>query len=82
MRTIEVFVVLGDDGKCEVATDETIAIERWTSEFEEGTCRIVRVNLTMSDPHYPDDDDDSATNKAVEVMIPDDAGRIVDVAAD
>jgi hypothetical protein len=83
MPTIEVWVVLGEDSNCEVATDETIAIERWKDEFGgdyEGKtpCRVVKLNVTLSDPR----DDDEETDKAVDVVVPDDAGRIVEVEED
>ena len=84
MPTIEVWVVLGEDGSCEVATDEDTALERLidgSSEDLAGTvCRVVKLNVTMADPRYPDDDD--KTDKAVDVAVPDDAGRIVEVESE
>jgi hypothetical protein len=85
MPTIEVWVVLGADSNCEVATDEINAIQRWRDEFGgdyegETPCRVVKLNVTLSDPRYSDDDDE--TDKAVDVVVPDDAGRIVEVEED
>lgn len=81
MPTIEVWVVLGEDGGYEVATNEDAAIERLqegSGEDLTGTaCRVVRLNVTISEPRYRDDDDE--TDKAVDVTVPDDAGRIVDL---
>jgi hypothetical protein len=81
MPKIEVWVVLGEDGSYEVATDEATAIERLkdgSSEDLAGTaCRVVQLNVEMSEPRYPDDDDE--TDKMVEVAVPDDAGHIVEL---
>jgi hypothetical protein len=81
MPTVEVWVVLGEDGSCEVATDEDTALERLkygSGDDLVGTaCRVVRLNVTMSEPRYSDDDDE--TDKAVDVRVPDDAGRIVEI---
>ena len=81
MPAIEVWVVLGEDGSCEVATDEDTAIGRLhngSSEDLAGTaCRVVKLNVTMSEPRYRDHDDE--TDKPIDVMVPDDAGRIVEL---
>ena len=81
MPTVGVWVVLGEDGSCEVATDEDTALERLKDGSGDdlvGTaCRVVRLNVTMSEPRYRDDDDE--TDKAVDVPVPDDAGRIVEI---
>jgi len=81
MQTIEVWVALGEDGNHEVATDEQTALDRLVDASDEdlsGTaCRLVRLNVTMADPHAADDDDQ--TDKIVDVAVPDDAGRVVDV---
>ena len=81
MPTVEVWVVLGEDESCEVATDDDTAIENLkdgSGEDLAGTaCRVVKLNVTMSEPRYRDDDDE--TDKAVDVTIPDDAGRIVEL---
>ena len=81
MPTIEVWVVLGEDGRYEAATDEDTAIERLqdgSGEDLAGTaCRVVKLNVRMSEPPYRDDDDE--TDKAVDVTVPDDAGRIVEL---
>jgi hypothetical protein len=81
MPTVEVWVVLGEDGSCEAATDEETALERLedgASEDLAGTvCRVIKLNVTMSEPRYGDDD--AETNNAVDVEVPDDAGRIVEL---
>jgi hypothetical protein len=81
MPTVEVWVVLSEDGSCEVATDEDTALQRLKDGSDAdlgGTiCRVVRLNVTMSEPHYPDDEDE--TDEAVEVPVPDGAGRIVEI---
>jgi hypothetical protein len=83
MPIIEVWVVLGEDGDCEVATDEYTARERLMDGSDEnltGTaCRVVKLNVTMSEPRYRDDDDGDETDKAVNVTIPDDVGRVVEL---
>jgi hypothetical protein len=80
MPTIEVWVVLGEDGGCEVATDEDTAKERLRDGSDEDlagtTCRVVKLNVTMSEPGYCDNDDEA--DKPVDVMVPDDAGRIAE----
>ena len=43
---------MDESGDCEVATDETIAIDRWNDEFGENfsgeaVCRIVKLNVTI-----------------------------------
>lgn len=81
MPTIEVWIALGEDGGFEVATDEDTAIERLQDGSGEDlagtTCRVVRLNVTLSEPRYRDDDDDA--DKPVHVSVPDDAGRIVEL---
>lgn len=81
MPTIEVWVALSEDGGYEVATDEDIALDRLKNGSAEDlggmACRIVRLNVTMSEPCYRDDNDE--TDKAVDVTIPDDAGRIAEL---
>jgi hypothetical protein len=43
-------------------------------------CRVVKLNVVMSLPHERDDDDDGEeTDKPVDVMVPDDTGRNVEV---
>jgi hypothetical protein len=78
MPTIEVWVALGEDDSYEVATDKYTAIERLEEEGSgdelAGTiCRVVKLNITMSEPH----DDDGGADRAVDVVVPDDAGHIV-----
>jgi hypothetical protein len=71
---------MSENGDCEVATDEDTAIDRLKDAGEDLTgtaCRVVKINVAMSEPRYRDDDDE--TDKAVDVTIPDEAGRIVEV---
>ena len=79
MPVVEVWVALGENGG--VATDEDTALEHLISGSDDdlaGTaCRVVKLNVTMSEPRYRDDDDEA--DKAVDVTIPDDAGRIVEL---
>jgi hypothetical protein len=81
MPTVEVWVVLGENGNCEVATDEDTALERLKDGLDDdqfGTaCRVVKLNVTMSKPHYRDDDD--KMDEPVDVTVPDGAGRIVEI---
>jgi hypothetical protein len=81
MPTVEVWVVLDENGNCEVATDEDTALERLKDGSDDdlaGTaCRVVKLNVTMSEPRYRDDDHE--TDETVDVKVPDDAGRIVDI---
>jgi hypothetical protein len=55
MPSVQIWIVMGEDGDCEVATDEMIALDRWKTEFGEGkdlaTCRVVKFNVIMSLPH-------------------------------
>jgi hypothetical protein len=69
----------GESGDCEVATDEAIAIDRWKSEFGEGfdgagVCRIVKLNVTISEPTGKNGPD-----TAVDVVVPGGAGRTEEV---
>ena len=81
MPIIEVWVVLGEDDSYEVATDEYAALERLKNEANEnlaGTlCRLVKLNVTLGDQRHPADV--NKTDKAVDVTVPDDAGRIVKI---
>jgi len=84
MPTIEVWVVLSEDGGYEAATDEDVALDRLkdgSSEDLTGTaCRVVKLNVTMADPHYPDDDDEKAKPvKAADVSVPDGAGCVIEL---
>ena len=78
MPTIEVWVVLGEDGSYEAAADEDTAFDRLMEESDEDlagkTCRVVKLNVTMSDPQ-----DDNESGRAVDVAVPDDAGQTVEV---
>ena len=96
MPTFAVWVALGKNGNWDVGTDEDTALERLIDGSDEdltGTaCRLVKLSVTMADPHETDDDDDDdeedddeedddddETDKVVNVAVPDDAGRIVEV---
>jgi hypothetical protein len=85
MPTVGVWVVLGENGNCEVATDADTALERLIDGSDDdlaGTaCRVIRLNVTMSKPRYRDDNDelDDEIDKAVDVSVPDNAGRIVEI---
>jgi hypothetical protein len=63
-KTFAVWIVMDENGDCEVATDEATGIDRWkNSEFSEGfagaaVCRIVKLNVTMSEPLEPDNGKD------------------------
>jgi hypothetical protein len=79
MPTVEVWIVMYESGNCEVATDETIAVDRWNDEFGgnfagEAVCRVVKLNVTMSVPRQPHGDE-NVSGVAVDVMVPDHAGQ-------
>jgi hypothetical protein len=66
-------------GDYEVAADEAIALDRWNTEFGEGfdsaaVCRIVKLNVTMSEPFG-----ENGSDAAVDVVVPDEAGRTEEV---
>jgi hypothetical protein len=42
-------------------------------------CRVIRLNVTMYEPRFRDDEDEIEIGKTVDVMVPDDAGRIVEI---
>jgi hypothetical protein len=78
MSTTEVWVVLGKDDSYEVATDKYTALERLKKQASgdelAGTiCRAVNLNVTMSEAR----NDDGYADRAVDVLVPDDAGHIV-----
>jgi hypothetical protein len=64
-----------------VATDADTALERLIDGSGDdlvGTaCRVIRLNFTMSEPRCRDDDDE--IDKTVDVTVPADAGRIVEI---
>lgn len=78
MPTVEVWIAMDENGGVEVATDEDAAIDRLKDGSDEDlagtTCRVVKLNVTMSEPTGED-----VSGAAVDVMIPDDAGRIVEI---
>ena len=79
MPTFEVWIVMDESGGCEVATDETIAIDRWNDEFGgdfegEATCRVVKLNVTMSAPRELGGDKPKS-DVAIDVIVPDGAGQ-------
>ena len=82
MPTVEIWIAMSEDGDCEVATDEDTAIERLidgSSDDLAGTaCRVVKLNVTMSLPRVPDDDELDRPAVDVAVAVPDGAGRIVE----
>jgi hypothetical protein len=82
MPTVEIWIAMSEDGDCEVATDEDTAIERLidgSSDDLAGTaCRVVKLNVTMSLPRVPDDDESDRPAVDVAVAVPDGAGRIVE----
>ncbi len=83
MPSVEIWIVMGEDRDCEVATDGMIALDRWKAEFggeDAATCRVVKLNVITSPPHAPDDD--GSDGPAVDVVVPDDAGRIEEVETD
>lgn len=75
-KTIEVWIVINGSGEYEVATDETIAMDRWNDEFGQdcsgALCRLVKLNITMSPSPLTE----------VDVRVPDDAGQIVQIKSD
>jgi hypothetical protein len=86
MPSVEVWVVLSEKGRCEVATDADTALERlidgYIVDLVGTACRVIRLNVTMSKPRYRDDDDDEIDeeiDQTVDVTVPDDAGRIVEI---
>jgi hypothetical protein len=78
MPTVEVWIAMDENGGVEVAPDEDTAIDRLKDGSDEDlagtTCRVVKLNVTMSEPTGED-----GSGAAVDVMIPDDAGRIVEI---
>jgi hypothetical protein len=79
MPSVEIWIVMDEAGDCEVATDEAIALDRWKLEFGEGfdgaaVCRFVKLNVTMSEPTG-----EQGSNAAIDVVVPDDAGRTEEV---
>ena len=82
-KTVTIWIVMDENGECEVATDETIAIDRWqTSEFAEcfdstSVCRVVQLKVTMSEPTG-----DSGSGAVVEVAVPDEAGHTAELDPD
>jgi hypothetical protein len=85
MPTVEVWIAMSEKGECGVGTDEDSAIESLlegsADDSAETVCRVVKLNVTLALPHEADedDDDDEADGPAVDVVVPDGAGRIVEV---
>jgi hypothetical protein len=79
-KTFPVWIVMDEVGGYEVAADEAEALDRWKySESSEGfdgvaVCRIVKLNVTMSEPFG-----ENGSNAAVDVAVPDEAGRTEEV---
>jgi hypothetical protein len=78
MPAVEVWIVMDENGGIEVATDEDTAVDRLKDGSDEDlagtTCRLVKLNVTMSEPTGEDGSD-----AAVDVMVPSNAGRIVEI---
>jgi hypothetical protein len=81
MPTVEVWVAMSEDGDYEVATDEETAIERLIDGSNDdlaGTvCRVVKLNVTMSEPAG-----EGGSGAAVDVPVPNDAGRNFGIETD
>lgn len=81
MPTVEVWIAMSEKGECGVGTDEDSAIESLlegsADDSAETICRVVKLNVTMALPQGPDDDE--ADGPAVDVVVPDGAGSIVEV---
>ena len=62
MPTVEVWVVLDQNGSCEVATDADTALERLIDgsgdDLVRTECRVIRLDVTMSEPRYRDDEEE------------------------
>jgi hypothetical protein len=82
MWTVEIWVALDENGHHVVATEPDEALENLKSNsavnLNKTVCRVVKLNITMSEPRHRDDVDDE-TDKPVDVTILDDAGRIVPI---
>lgn len=79
MTTVTIWIVMDEFGDCDVATDEAVALDRWRTEFGRGFagttgCRIVKLNVTISEPTG-----ESGSDAAVDVVVPDDAGRTEEI---
>jgi len=78
MPIVEVWIAMDENGGCEVATHEDNAIDRLKDGSDEDlagtTCRVVKLSVTMSEPTGED-----GSGAAVDVMIPNDAGHIVEI---
>jgi hypothetical protein len=79
-KTFAVWIVMDELGDCDVATNESDALDRWknsdSGERFTGavTCRTVKLNVTMSEPTG-----ENGSGAAVDVVVPDDAGRTEEV---
>jgi hypothetical protein len=75
MPIVEVWIAMDENGGVEVATDEDTAIDRLKEGSDEDlagtTCRVVKLNVTMSEPTG-----ENGSDAAVNVAVPDEAGRI------
>ena len=84
MPSIEIWIAMDENGGYEVATDEDVAIENLingsSNDLEGTTCRVVKLNVTMSLPH--ERDDDNSDGPAVDVAVSDEAGRNVVIEMD
>jgi uncharacterized protein YgfB (UPF0149 family) len=81
-KTFAVWIVMCESGDCEVATDEVIALDRWKDQFGDGlglaVGRVVKLSVTMSEP-VERDGDQSESDVAVNVVVPDEAGSVVEL---
>lgn len=81
MPSVEIWIAMSEDGDYEVATENDTAIERLidgSGDLAGTVCRVVKLNVTMSLPHVPDDDESDRPAVDVAVAVPDGAGRIVE----
>jgi hypothetical protein len=83
MPTVEVWIAMSEKGECGVGTDEDSAIESLlegsADDSAETVCRVVKLNVTLALPHEADGNDDEADGPAVDVVVPDGAGSVVEV---
>jgi hypothetical protein len=80
-KKFHICIVIGESGDYVVATDEYTALDRLkdaSGEDSGGTvCRIVQLNVTMSEPLG-----ENGSGAAVDVVVPQDAGRTVIVGTE
>ncbi|MGB8633291.1 MAG: hypothetical protein WCD69_28610 [Xanthobacteraceae bacterium] len=73
-KKFHICIVMGESGDYEVGTDEYTALDRLKDgsgkDLAGTVCRIVRLDVTMSEPLG-----ENGLGAAVDVVVPDDAGR-------